>query len=133
MGHRTSLSGHIQEPWYLRDNDRQMRRLWESNRHVIHSLPDGNDGWPPLYRRMFSFSQAGSKFVGPIITSYRGSVIYFGGSFSSIFNEWEQWLDKFEGLLRRLYWEHAVVIGYRMVRPARLSLGRGYSKQKFLS
>ncbi len=109
MGHRTSLSGHIQEPWYLRDGDRQIRRLWEANRRVINSLPS-NDDWPPLYRRMFSCSQPGSSRSGHIISSYRGSVIYFGGSFSSIFYEWHEWLEKFEGLLRRLYWEHAVVV-----------------------
>ena len=42
--------------------------------------------------------------------TYRGPVIYFGGSFSSIYQDWTEWLEKFEALLRRLYWEHAVVI-----------------------
>lgn len=109
MGHRTTLSGHIQEPWYLRESDRQKRRLWDSNRHVIKSLPE-NDTWPPLHRRMFSFSQPGNTRPDRILSSYRGSVIYFGGSFSSLFLEWEEWLEKFENLLKRLYWEHAAVI-----------------------
>jgi hypothetical protein len=43
-------------------------------------------------------------------TTYRGPVIYFGGSFSSLYEDWPAWLDKFESLLRRLYWEHAVVV-----------------------
>jgi hypothetical protein len=110
MGHRTTISGHIQELWYVNANERQNRWLLESNSRVIDSLPIEDD-FPPLSRRMFSFSPLSPSGRGELLTStYRGRVIYFGGSFSSIFDGWEEWLTKFENLLRRLYWEHAAVV-----------------------
>jgi hypothetical protein len=48
--------------------------------------------------------------AGIVNNTYRGPVIYFGGSFSSLYESWAEWLDKFESLLRQLYWEHAVVV-----------------------
>jgi hypothetical protein len=48
--------------------------------------------------------------AGLVSTTYRGPVIYFGGSFSSLHEDWSEWLDKFESHLRRLYWEHAIVV-----------------------
>jgi hypothetical protein len=109
MGHRNTLSGHIQEPWYVPGSDRAIARLWHYNRRVIRSLPL-NDEWPFLSRRMMATSPMWNIYPpGTINTTYRGLVIYFGGSFSSLFEYWPEWLDKFESLLRRLYWEHALV------------------------
>jgi hypothetical protein len=45
-----------------------------------------------------------------VTTTFRGRVIHFGGSFSKLYLNWPEWLEKFESLLRRLYWEHAVVV-----------------------
>lgn len=109
MGHRTTVSGHIQELWYAKGTDHQLRWLWESNNRVIHSLPL-EDEFPPLNRRMFSFSPMCQIRGEGFNSTYRGRVIYFGGSFSSIHYDWEEWLIKFENLLKRLYWEHAVVV-----------------------
>ena len=88
MGHRNTLSGHIQEPWYVKGTEREIRRLWEANERVIRSLPS-EDSFPFLTRQMF-FSSSMS-----LETTYRGSVICFGGSFSSIFRDWPEWLEKF--------------------------------------
>ena len=112
MGHRNTLSGHIQEAWYVKGSDRATARLWHHNRRVLNSLPDnGEEVWPYLGKRMFSTSPIFSgPYVGALTPTYRGPVIYFGGSFSSIFEDWPEWLSKFEDLLRRLYWEHAVVV-----------------------
>jgi hypothetical protein len=110
MGHRNTISGHIQEPWYVHGSDRAIARLWHHNRRVIRSLP-AQDEWPFLTRRMFGSSPLfNSGREGLLSATYRGPVIYFGGSFSSIYVDWAQWLEKFESLLRRMYWEHAVVI-----------------------
>lgn len=112
MGHRCTISGHIQESYYNGASDQQQRWLLESNKRVIKSLPL-NDEWPILTRDMFSFSPTLSHngtSSGQIRSTYRGRVIYFGGSFSSIFYEWDEWLTKFETLLSRLYWEHAAVM-----------------------
>jgi len=49
MGHRNTLSGHIQEIWYVKGSDQAIERLWEHNRHVLNSLPDDRDEkWPYL-------------------------------------------------------------------------------------
>lgn len=108
MGERCTISGHIQEAWYFRGAEQDQRLLLASNRRVIESLPV-TDEWPFLVRRMFRFSTSGNSFhhTG---TSYRGRVIFFGGSFSKLYLDWDVWLEKFENLLRQLYWEHAVVV-----------------------
>jgi hypothetical protein len=71
-------------------------------------LPEA-DQWPPLSRGMFSFSPNETFLRGHVTTTFRGQVIYFGGSFSKLYLGWAEWLEKFESLLRGLYWEHAVV------------------------
>jgi hypothetical protein len=109
MGHRNTISGHIQEPWYVRGSDRAIRRLWHRNRRVINSLP-AQDEWPFLMRSMFAASPIPSNRRDVISVTYRGPVIHFGGSFPSVYEVWPQWLEKFESLLCRLYWEHAIVI-----------------------
>lgn len=112
MGHRNTLSGHIQEIWYVEGSDQAIARLWEHNRLVLNSLPDDDEEkWPYLGKRMFSTSPILSEVSSDALQpTYRGPVIYFGGSFSSILYDWSEWLIKFEDLLRRLYWEHAVVV-----------------------
>jgi hypothetical protein len=112
MGHRNTLSGHIQEAWYVKGSDQAIVRLWEHNRLVLNSLPDDdNVEWPYLGKCMFSTSPMLTAIsVDALKPTYRGPVIYFGGSFSSIYQEWSEWLVKFEDLLRHLYWEHAVVV-----------------------
>ena len=112
MGHRNTLSGHIQEIWYVEGSDQAIERLWAHNRLVLNSLPDDHEEKRPyLGKRMFSMSPMMNRVSpGLLEPTYRGSVIYFGGSFSSLCGEWAEWLFKFEELLRRLYWEHAVVV-----------------------
>lgn len=111
MGHRNTLSGHIQEVWYVKGSDPAIARLWDHNRRVLETLPDDDqEEWPYLGKRMFSTSPITTGFVDGLTPTYRGPVIYFGGSFSSIYENWSEWLFKFEELLRLLYWEHAVVV-----------------------
>ena len=109
MGERCTISGHIQDAWYFRGSDEDVRLLEEHNRRVIVGLPEV-DVWPPLTRGMFSFSPNESFHRDHVVTTFRGQVIYFGGSFSKLYLDLAEWLEKFESLLRRLYWEHAVVV-----------------------
>ncbi|HVL16268.1 MAG TPA: hypothetical protein VM529_27090 [Gemmata sp.] len=102
MGMETVLLGYIAEPWVARDVARS-RLFRQSNRRVLAGLPD-SDEWPPLIRGLFAWTEADSLRGG-----YRGSVIHFGGRFKSIEQEWDQWLTKYEAVLRRLYWESSVV------------------------
>lgn len=49
---------------------------------------------------MFSTSPMMAVSPDVIDPTYRGPVIDFGGSFSSLCEEWAEWLFKFEELLR---------------------------------
>ena len=108
MGDRTTISGHIQEPWYVLgtegDADPQLQLLEALNLANIEALPKV-DQEPFLSRNMFRFSETHERSQN----TYRGRVIYFGGSFHGLWTEWEAWLEKFESLLRRLHWEHATL------------------------
>jgi hypothetical protein len=102
MGMETILVGVIAEPWVQRDDARnQFFRQW--NRRVLEDLPD-LDEWPPLSRGLFAWTE-----LDPLRGGYRGTIIHFGGRFKSIEQEWDEWLGKYEGLLKRLYWESSVV------------------------
>lgn len=76
-----------------------------ANDVVLASLPD-DDAWPPLSRAMFSVTGEGWA---------RGSfrnrrLIHFAGHFNFIANDLHPWLDKFEDVLRKLYWRRAEVM-----------------------
>ena len=73
------------------------------NRQTIAALPEA-DGWPFLCREMFSVP--GADTMGG---QYQTQVIHFGMSYRAVEYEWEQWLKKFEALLRSMYWVSAVV------------------------
>lgn len=102
MGMETILLGYIDEPWFAQDDARN-RLVRRSNRRTLAGLPD-RDEWPPLSRGLFAWTEA-----HPLRGGYRGSIIHFGGRFKSIEDEWDEWLAKYEGLLRRLYWASSVV------------------------
>ncbi len=109
MGERATISGHIPEPWYFAGDQAQQRGLIAANRRTLRRLPR-DDAWPWLTARMFSVSSSFESGVPLRSTPYRGSVVCFGGSFSKLWEEWGQWLSKFETLLTGLYWEHAAVV-----------------------
>jgi hypothetical protein len=106
MGERTTVSGHIQEPWYLPGSDRELRWLRASNGRVIRSLPKV----ALLNRGMFRHSPNAQSRAPHLTATNRGRIIHFGGSFSSLLSDWPDWQAEFEVLLRRLYWEHAAVV-----------------------
>ena len=75
----------------------------EHNLRILRCLPSG-DGWPFLCREMFSAPGA-DVFSG----TFQTQVIHFGMSYRAVEYEWEQWVKKFESLLRSMYWTNAVV------------------------
>lgn len=114
MGERTTISGHIQEAWYVpgtgpRGDDGILRRLGEENAWAISRLPEV-DTWPFLCRGMFARSPAADDVHPSPNGTFRGRVIYFGGSYSKLWTHWPAWLEKFEGLLTQLFWEHAALV-----------------------
>src|SRR5262245_50732671 len=110
MGHRTTISGHIQEAWYLvpgrTSDDPEQRRIRDLNDAAIASLAE-RPSPTHLSRDIFAVSRSGA------MNAYRGRVFHFG---SSIHSFWEpegdaaEWLKEFEFLLRRMFWEHAQVL-----------------------
>ncbi len=68
-----------------------------------------DDAWPPLVRTMVSVTGKDS-----LHGSFRGRrLISVVGGFNGIENEYIlAWLDKFETLLRRTYWNHAEVYSF---------------------
>ena len=115
MGVQSLLYGFIEEAWpgartdgserhakLLKDNARAIER---HNEEVLSALPaEDDDDWPPLSRSMFAYAPAQT----PLIT-YRRRIIHFAASLKQLDEELRDWLDKFELLLKDLYWERAVV------------------------
>lgn len=73
------------------------------NRSVIAALPSA-DGWPFLSRDMFGVSGF-DEMTG----TYHTQVVHFGASYRAVEYEWQEWLQKFEQLLSRMYWVSAKV------------------------
>jgi len=102
MGMETVLVGYIAECWLGGDENRT-RLLRRSNRRILSALPE-EDSWPPLTKGLFAWSDEGGMRGG-----YRGTIIHFGGRFKSIETDWDEWLIKYESLLKQLYWESSTV------------------------
>ncbi len=99
MGERTIVLGCIIEPHIA---NLETRLLVESlNRSRLFDLPE-EDPWPSIHRSWFSSSQS-EAFKG----GYRGRVIHFGASVKNLLEDWDEWSEKFENLLRELIWIEA--------------------------
>jgi hypothetical protein len=90
MGHLTIVHGYI-HAW---------EDFSEENAAVIATLPE-EDSWPYLTRDLFVVPQQKHSYIGQIIS--------FGAAYNGVEGEWEEWLTKFERLLRSLYWDEAHV------------------------
>ncbi|MBU2707080.1 hypothetical protein KCM76_13880 [Zooshikella marina] len=73
------------------------------NLRVINSLPK-HDEWPFLSRDLFAVSG-----VEPSYGTYLTQVIHFGASYRDVEGDWGQWLQKFEAVLKKMYWVAATV------------------------
>ncbi|WP_282296579.1 hypothetical protein [Stenotrophomonas sp. PS02289] len=113
MGVHTFIYGYIKEAWSgsaangceelskrLGANDRTLELHNES---VLGALPDA-DGWPPMSRHMFGWPPATDYLI-----TYKGRPFHFAASLKEVDFEVRDWLDKFEALLRQMYWEEAMV------------------------
>lgn len=90
MGQRSIIYGCIVGPFIP-------NKLAGLNREVLNSLPE-EDEWPFLTRNMFSIVEG---------YTYDNQIIRVGTSLKAVEYEWNEWLAKFEGLLRRLCWTNA--------------------------
>jgi hypothetical protein len=93
-----AFSKHPEKQLMYIEIDRKLTEKVHQNLQAISALPE-EDTWPFLSRSMFSSS------TNSIQTTYKSQIIHFGASFKQIEWAWEEWLTKFEALLRKMYWD----------------------------
>ena len=95
MSDETRVYGCVEGAWRFSD-----KALYVKNKEAIDALPE-EDEWPPLDRGIFAVpmpkSQAKPGF-------HRTQMIHFGISFKNFNPYWAEWLEKFEMLLKQMYW-----------------------------
>jgi hypothetical protein len=79
------------------------RSISAHNERVLGALPTEDD-WPPLSRTMFGWSPSDASMI-----NYRTRPIHFAASLKEVDWDLRDWLDKFEALLKQMYWEKAYV------------------------
>ena len=99
MGHESIVYGHI---CAIVNQPPKGDKLYELNNKIIRELPEF-DEYPWITKWMFSTIPVGTQSI------YRNQIIHFGASYKQIESDWSTWLDKFEVILRRLYWFSATV------------------------
>lgn len=104
MGMTTFIYGVIEEYGL---NHNRINEVYSHNEEIISSLPI-SDSWPPLSKKMFSITKNDTEIEGPNL-EYSGRMIHFAACLKSVEYEWEEWKEKFENLLQRLYWTQAHV------------------------
>lgn len=98
MGHHTTVYGRIKGATWKTDDYYRLHRL---NAEVINNLPGEDEVFPWLNRSMFSI--ANTQGV------YRNQIITFGASYKTLEYEWDEWLIKFEEILKQLFFYDAVI------------------------
>lgn len=97
-GEESVVYGCIKDVAYEDGSDRR-----RTNRDAILALPD-MEGLPLLNREMFALPAVGDDPAGQ-----NTQVMHFGSSYRGIEYEWNQWLERFEKLLRSMYWVSVTV------------------------
>ena len=100
MSHQSIVIGYITEVYHCWRASYAMRM---SNRFQVTNLPQV-DQFPPFDRNAIAFSGTEATVGG-----YEQSIMHFGGCYKDIWQFWDEWLKKFEGFLRRIYWVEAWV------------------------
>lgn len=104
MGVDAIIYGRIVAPYLTWPEERNGRLIQSRNAEVIAALP-ADDPRPSLARGMFAVpSWTGGIFLNQVIP--------LGASFDDDMMSrdwWDTWLEKFESLLRRLYWDSVVL------------------------
>ncbi|MFA7554363.1 MAG: hypothetical protein WCY88_08945 [Spongiibacteraceae bacterium] len=87
----------------LSDNTQEAQQHRLNNQKVMMSLPSIED-WPLLSREMFSMPV---QVVSG--DDAHTDVMHFGTSYKGVEHEWEMWIQKFESMLKSMYWVSATV------------------------
>lgn len=100
MGHETIVHGYIEGSTFIPE---EYRKFQSKNCVIISQLP-AHDEYPYLSKSMFSIPGQGYDEG-----TYRSQIIHFGGSIKGLeFGDELLWVQKFEALLKKLYWFSAV-------------------------
>jgi hypothetical protein len=102
MDQESVVYGCITDTIYSGENAEvaERRRI---NSEVMAQLPSIED-WPLLSREMFS-----APVSAHLLDDSQTDVMHFGTSYKAVEHEWEQWIGKFEEMLKRMYWVSATV------------------------
>jgi hypothetical protein len=102
MSQESVVYGCIKDVTFTADME-ETRHRRHINRRVLAALPSIED-WPLLSREMFVLP---SETL--IVDDLHTDVVPFGNSYKGVEYEWEQWLQRFEDLLKNMYWVSATV------------------------
>lgn len=100
MGHVSIVYGKIIGATWKHEDYHKLQRL---NKVFIESLPENDNDFPWINKGMFLIPDPG------ITSMYRDQVIVFGASYKSVEHEWSHWLEKFENILKNLFWINATI------------------------
>lgn len=93
MAHNTIIYGRLSGATWKAEDYYKLHRL---NAEVINSLPNSDSQFPWINKSMFSIPNEQGTF--------RDQVITFGASYKTLEYKWHLWLEKFEEILKRLFW-----------------------------
>lgn len=100
MGHASIVYGHIIGERWRSEDYHKLQRL---NKKIVENLPVNDETFPWITKNMFLAPDPDNDKM------YRDQVIVFGASYKSVEHEWDEWLQKFEAILKQLYWSSAVI------------------------
>ncbi len=106
MGIGVVIHGYISATGY--GNQIESQRIHAHNSRVIDLLPESDEDWPFFPRSMFTVAPM-RMTLGECIPQHENQTIQFLGDFKNQYSLDTEWVKKFELLLGRLCWDHAVV------------------------
>jgi hypothetical protein len=113
MAVKSRIHGYVEEAWpgaagggipaVIARLNAAAAEISRHNEDMLQSLPLVDD-WPPVCRPMVAWPAADAPMI-----VYRNRLFHLAASLKELDWSLRTWLDKFECLLRRLYWESAFV------------------------
>jgi len=102
MSQESIVYGCIKDVVFADDADLARQRR-DQNRQVLASLPSA-ESWPLISREMFALPPNAI-----VVDDLHTDVVPFGNSYKGVEYEWEQWIARFESLLKKMFWVSATV------------------------
>jgi hypothetical protein len=133
MSFESIVYGFITEAWTGKSDWIENNSVFVRHNNLILAGLTENDSWPPLAKNLFSLST--HEPHGPN-GNFRGRIIGIAGKFKQIEDDWGEWLNKFENVLKQLYWEKAkihLITGYTSPYEFNWELDTKQYEEHFLS